>query len=100
RQSFYGLLDDQSANPTITPLRSQLVAQTAVASGNNINVTTNPLDLATKKGWVLDFESGNGERVFTNPVLSSGIIAFTSNTPSSDPCVPGGSSNLYFINYA
>lgn len=100
RQSFYGLLDDRSATPTITPLRTQLVAQTAVASGTNINLTTNPVDLVTRKGWVLDFQSANGERVFTNPVLSAGILAFTTNTPSSDACAPGGSSNLYFVNYS
>jgi len=101
RQSFYGLLDDLSAAPTITPLRSQLVAQTPVVAGNNINITTNPVDLAVKKGWVLDFASAtSGERSYTNAVLSQGILAFTSNTPSNDPCMPGGSSNLYFLNYA
>ncbi len=101
RQSFYGLLDDESATPTITPLRSQLVAQTPVAAGSNINITTNPVDLATQKGWVLDFASKtSGERSYTNAVLSQGILAFTSNTPSKDPCLPGGSSSLYFLNYA
>lgn len=100
RQSFYGLYDDLTPAPTIAPLRTNLVAQTPVAAGGYINVTTNPVDLAVKKGWVLDFASTSGERSYTNPVLSQGILAFTTNTPSNDPCMPGGSSNLYFLNYA
>lgn len=100
-QSFYGLLDDKSDNPTITPLRTKLVQQTATASGANINVTSNPLDLTAKKGWVLDFATSPvGERAYTSPVLFQGVLAFTTNIPSSDPCSPGGSSNLYFLNYA
>ncbi|MBB3640806.1 pilus assembly protein [Variovorax atrisoli] len=100
-QSFYGLLDDQSSNPTITSLRTQLVQQTATMSGTNINVTSNPLDLTAKKGWVLDFATKPvGERAYTSPVLFQGVLAFTTNIPSSDPCSPGGSSNLYFLNYA
>lgn len=100
-QSFYGLLDDKSDSPTITPLRTSLVRQTATLSGGNINVTSNPLDLATKKGWVLDFATTPvGERSYTSPVLFQGVLAFTTNIPSSDECSPGGSSNLYFLNYA
>ncbi len=100
RQSFYGLYDDLTPAPSIAPLRTNLVAQTPVAAGGYINVTTNPVDLAVKKGWVLDFASTSGERSYTNAVLSQGILAFTTNTPSNDPCMPGGSSNLYFLNYA
>ncbi|MNX87143.1 Neisseria PilC protein [compost metagenome] len=100
-QSFYGLMDDRSDSPTITPLRLNLVRQTATKSGDNINVTSNPLDLTTKKGWVLDFATTPaGERSYTSPVLFQGVLAFTTNTPSSDECSPGGSSNLYFLNYA
>ncbi|MFH0132710.1 pilus assembly protein [Variovorax sp. VaC1] len=100
-QSFYGLLDDKSATPTITPLRTQLVRQTATLADPNINVTSNPLDLTAKKGWVLDFATTPaGERAYTSPVLFQGVLAFTTNIPSSDPCSPGGSSNLYFLNYA
>lgn len=100
-QSFYGLMDDKSSTPTIASLRLQLVRQTATASGNNINVTSNPVDLTTNRGWVLDFATTPvGERSFTSPVLFQGVIAFTTNIPSSDQCAPGGSSNLYFINYS
>ncbi|MDM0115265.1 PilC/PilY family type IV pilus protein [Variovorax sp. J22R133] len=105
RQSFYGLKDDKTTTPTITPLRTQLVAQTATATGTAdgaaINVTTNPVSLTTKKGWVLDFATTpQGERSYTSPVLFQGVIAFTTNVPSSDACSPGGSSNLYFLNYS
>ncbi|MDM0115271.1 PilC/PilY family type IV pilus protein [Variovorax sp. J22R133] len=100
-QSFYGLMDDLSSTPTISPLRLNLVAQAATVAGTNINVTTNPVNLATKRGWVLDFPTSPvGERSYTSPVLFQGVLAFTTNIPSSDQCTPGGSSNLYFLNYA
>ncbi|MDM0044636.1 PilC/PilY family type IV pilus protein [Variovorax dokdonensis] len=102
RQSFYGLVDDRSAAPTILPLRSQLVAQSATPSNNGeINLSSNPVNLAVKRGWVLDLAPApSGERSTTNPVLFAGILSFTTNTPASDPCSPGGSSNLYFLDYS
>jgi len=102
QQSFYGLMDDQSGTPIATPLRGQLVAQSATPAPNGeINITTNPVNLATKRGWVLDFApSPSGERSTTSPVLFGGVLSFTTNTPSSDSCLPGGSSNLYFLNYS
>ncbi|HYP82897.1 pilus assembly protein [Variovorax sp.] len=102
RQSFYGLVDDRLATPTIAPLRSQLVAQSATPSPNGeINLSSNPVNLAVKRGWVLDLApSPSGERSTTNPVLFAGVLSFTTITPSSDPCAPGGSSNLYFLDYS
>jgi len=102
QQSFYGLMDDMSGTPIASPVRGQLVAQTATPAPNGeINLTTNPVNLATKRGWVLDFApSPSGERATTNPVLFGGVLSFTTNTPSADPCKPGGSSNLYFLNYS
>ena len=101
RQSFYGLMDDMSGTAIVAPVRGQLVAQVATPAPNGeINLTTNPVNLSTKRGWVLDFApSPSGERVTTNPVLFGGVLSFTTNTPSGDPCRPGGSSNLYFLNY-
>jgi len=101
QQSFYGLLDDLSGVPIVSPLRGQLVAQSATLAANGeINLTTNPANLATKRGWVLDFApSPSGERATTSPALFGGVLAFTTNTPSGDPCLPGGSSNIYFLNY-
>lgn len=102
QQSFYGLMDDLSGTPIPSPLRGQLVAQSATPAPNGeINITTNPVNLATKRGWVLDFApSPSGERATTSPVLFGGVLSFTTNTPSGDPCVPGGSSNIYFLNYS
>ncbi|SFM31806.1 pilus assembly protein [Variovorax sp. OV329] len=102
QQSFYGLMDDMSGAPIAAPLRGQLVAQSATPAPNGeINITTNPVNFATKRGWVLDFApSPSGERSATSPVLFGGVLSFTTNTPSADPCKPGGSSNLYFLNYS
>ena len=63
-------------------------------------MTSNTVDLGTKAGWVLDF-TDNGERSVTNPVLSGGVLSFTTNIPAQvDPCIPGGSSWVWFLDYA
>ena len=37
----------------------------------------------------------------TNPALGQGVLEFTTNKPDgSDPCLPGGSSKYYAVNYA
>ncbi len=106
RMSFYGLKDDLTVptfpNPVITSLRSNLVSQviTKNAGTGTATVTSNTVDLGTKAGWVLDF-TDNGERSVTNPVLSGGVLSFTTNIPSqADPCIPGGSSWVWFLDYA
>jgi len=95
-QTMYVLLDDLSSSPTITSLRSSLVAQTVTAAGV---FTTSTVDYSTKKGWYIDLPT-TGQRINTDPVIGLMTLAFTANTPSSDPCTPGGSSHLYSMDYA
>lgn len=93
-QTIYGLLDDQSTTPLISPLRSNLQEQTITA---NV-ASSNEVSFPTEKGFYLDFPD-TGERLVTDPTLAEGVLIFTTNTPTSTTCVPGGSSKLYFIDY-
>lgn len=104
RMSFYGIRDDLTTptfpNPVITPLRSNLVAQTMTKSGTTASVSSNAVDFGTQAGWYVDFVT-DGERSVTNPVLSGGVLSFTTNIPSqTDPCIPGGSSWVWFLDYS
>lgn len=95
-QTMYVLVDDLSSTPTISPLRSNLVQQTVTTGGT---FTINEVDYAVKKGWYLDLPT-TGERINTNPALGYSSLIFTTNVPNSDPCVPGGSSYFYVMDYA
>lgn len=98
-QSLYALKDNQTTTPTITNVRSNLTQQTVTKSGTTATITSNAVDLNTKQGWFLDFPD-TGERVVTNPVLAAGVLAITTNIPDgADPCLPGGRSWLYAIDY-
>jgi type IV pilus assembly protein PilY1 len=102
-QTMYGLIDDLSNSPLIS--RADLQAQTMTVDPNDSsrrNVTSNAVAYSggsAKKGWYLDLSLSSGERIVTDPQLALGILAFTSNIPSSTQCVPGGSSWFYTIDY-
>lgn len=102
-QSMYGLIDDLSTPSGITPVisdptRDSLQQQTWTVNGTTRTASTNTVDFATKKGWYIDMPS-SGERNNTDPALALGVLAFTSNIPSSDVCTPGGSSWLNILDY-
>lgn len=99
-QSMYGLIDDMSATPLISPLRSNLVAQTLTDLGGGKRQLSNiSINYATQRGWYVDLNLSPGERVTNDPQLASTALLFTTNIPSADPCVPGGSSWFYTIDY-
>jgi type IV pilus assembly protein PilY1 len=101
-QTMYGLIDDRTAAPTINPLRANLQEQTLTlqangdrtASGTTFDLTGPQL----KRGWYIDLPA-SGERVNTDPQLALGTLVFTSNIPSGQVCVPGGSSFLNYLDY-
>ncbi|GAC1611361.1 MAG: hypothetical protein NVS3B3_22350 [Aquirhabdus sp.] len=101
-QTFYGLIDNQTSTPLISPLRSNLLAQTLTVStsGTNATASTNayPTNGKAKQGWYVDLPNA-GERSTTDPALALGAVAFTTNIPSSDSCSPGGSSWLYLLDF-
>ena len=98
-QSMYALKDDLVSN--IGDVRSQVVAgnivqQTLTQSGNTMIASNNPVDLNTKKGWMIDLIP-TGIRA-TRPIVSQGTLAFTANLPSTTACSAGGSSWLFTLN--
>ncbi|MCU0869239.1 MAG: PilC/PilY family type IV pilus protein, partial [Burkholderiales bacterium] len=105
RMTFYAVKDEgvTGVGPVVHPsstLRSQLTQQTVTKTTTTIDITNNATNFATQAGWFIDLPEV-GERSYTNPALVSGVLAFTSNIPDrSDPCRPGGSSWLYFVDYA
>ena len=97
-QSMYALKDNQTATPLVTA-RSNMVQQVIAKSGSNATVTGSAVDFDSKDGWYIDFPD-TGERVITNPTLVSGLLTFTSNIPDgSDPCIPGGRSWVWGVDY-
>ena len=83
--------------------RADLVRQTITVvtySGTDYRTLTSRT-VGSKKGWYLDLP-GNGERVIVEPIATgtskSAKIIFTTFTPSTDPCEPGGFSWLMQVN--
>jgi len=94
-QSFYGIIDGTagSFNQAVTSpvTRSNLTQVTSITAGVTIP--------AGSKGWYYNLPAGY--RVITIPVAYNGIVGFAALLPSSaDPCVPGGSSEVYAVNYS
>jgi type IV pilus assembly protein PilY1 len=99
-QSMYGLVDDLSDAPLISPLRTNLVEQKLNKSGNSATITSVKVDLSVRKGWYIDLPE-TGERIVTHPAVVLGVLQFTTNIPDgSDPCLPGGRSWSYGVDYA
>jgi type IV pilus assembly protein PilY1 len=59
---------------------------------------------SNKKGWYINLGAASGsnypKRVITNPVASTtGVITFTTFTPSTDVCTYGGTTSAWSIKY-
>lgn len=123
-QSMYGVVDAGSAfagtmaNPDH---RDQLQAQTIVYERSRLRdpsqlesetnpmlrdrvISSNNVDYATKKGWVLDLIPptlvAEGERVISAPTLFNGSLLYQTITPVNIPCKFGGRSMLMLSNPA
>lgn len=96
-QTMYGLVDTRGTTTLPDPLRSSLVEQTYTTTGNTRTLSANAVNYATKLGWFVNFTGG--ERLSTDSAIASGALVFTSAIPSTTPCIPGGSSWLYAIDY-
>lgn len=98
-QTMYGLIDDMTNSPEITsPIRNQLQVQTLTTAGLSRTASNTAVDFTTKKGWYVDLPASK-ERINTIPALALGALVFTSNIPTSDPCLPGGSSWFNVLDY-
>ena len=115
RQSLYGFVDDTSqASPALPNVRgsngyscptnggtNDLVCQTLTYSSGAYDASYNAVDLATKRGWYLDWPDdarlSNG-RVTGQPALTKrGTLALTVNVPKDETCQPGGSSWFFAL---
>lgn len=99
-QSMYGLVDPRDGSTLPDPLRGDLVAQTFTTAGTVRTFTATSITYtggSAKKGWFVDFTGG--ERIVTDPALAVGTLVFTSNIPNTTPCIPGGSSWIYALDY-
>jgi type IV pilus assembly protein PilY1 len=101
QQSLYVLRDD-SVDLTKEALRGSSMAKQTLTK---VEVKDQPTyytaagkaaDLATQKGWYVDFDKLTGERVNLDPLIAQGGINVVTNTPdTSTSCKVGGSSILY-----
>jgi type IV pilus assembly protein PilY1 len=86
QQSFYCIIDNLSGS-TVT--RANLVDQTSsihTIGGND-------------RGWFIDLVNASGERVSKPCVLAAGVVYFTSFQPLAAPCVAGGTSWYYNVDF-
>ncbi len=107
-ESFYGLIDKGSTITRNDLTEQKILAQTSISNSDNKGrVLSNNTLAANAKGWYLDLlwkqaEGGSntltGERVVSRPVLRSGVVSFTTLTPSDDPCSGGGTSWIMALN--
>jgi type IV pilus assembly protein PilY1 len=109
-QSFYGLIDPNTASSTAISGRNQLTAQTIILedtsdiSGTLVPVRATSQNVVSNRGWYLDLLSGppgvpppsgfKGEMQVSDSVLRNGRIIFSTIIPSTDPCAFGGNSWL------
>jgi type IV pilus assembly protein PilY1 len=88
-QSFYAIKDGTTfsvLSPSTPLLRADL---TPVVRTN----VTGAVPDATSKGWYIDLAPT--ERVTKDPIPNFGVIAFSTDTPSTDICVPGAFGTAY-----
>lgn len=101
-QSVYVLFVDPNSPTTITPLRSNLTAQTVTAAGNTLTASSTAVSLCGASGvdgWYADLPI-SGQRVVTDISLARRIAAITVNLPSNEVCIPGGRSWYMEMSYA
>jgi type IV pilus assembly protein PilY1 len=93
-QSIYAMVDDGSAAPLISPLRTKLTRKTlTVGAGGIRNVNSDAVDWNNSYGWYFDLPAA--ERMVGDPTLAYGTLVFTTNQPSSVACSSG--SFLYAV---
>ena len=93
-QSMYGIIDKGAAT-AIT--RADLNPRSFTASTGTASVA-DFTGTDTGNGWYIDMPT-TGERIVTDPRLQLGTLVFLSSAPSSDPCEPGGTGYLNFVDF-
>ncbi len=92
--SFYAVIDD---NMAYTSGRSTLLGnQTVTTSGNYRNVTTNTVNLVSKRGWYVDLPASR-ERVISQPTLLDERVAFNTFVTDTSQCESRGQSWTFLL---
>jgi len=99
-QTLYGIWDHDVEVSNRSSLVEQTVIATQTINTNQYRITSaETIDYtSTSKGWFMDLPE-SGERVDLNPVIRDGRFVFVTRTPSSAPCVAGGTSWLMELDY-
>jgi len=94
-ETFYALIDGTAGGYNT----SQTTATTRSTLTPITNLTTPTTLSSSSPGWYYDLSAGY--RVISQPAAYNGVVAFTALLPStSDPCNPGGTSEVFAVNYA
>lgn len=105
-QSLYGVLDTKTL-PNSAAVRDDLVVQeiiheaTVTTAGGPRDlrvVSANLVDLTANRGWILDLDWSDGERVISNPRTlgrQEKRVRFSSLIPDDDACGTGRQGFLY-----
>jgi len=98
-QTFYGIWDDNATVSNRTSLVEQTVLQVLTSLADDYRITSgHSVDYSSKEGWFMDLPE-SGERIDINPVIRDQRFVFVTRTPSSAPCVAGGSSWFMEVDY-
>jgi type IV pilus assembly protein PilY1 len=106
QQTLYAVKDDLSATGIGNASTAGcMVTQTLAVLDSNTRVVTsnNPVDLNTKCGWKINFNPANntpGERINVDMKLQLGVLGVITNIPENSVCTIGGSSFVYFFDFA
>ena len=99
KQSLYGVWDNAGVVDVIgSPIvAGQIALQAQMLSLVNSKfyaVTANSIDWTTKRGWYIDLNLANGERLTSDPQILYEQIIFTTIVPggTNDPCINDGRS--------
>jgi type IV pilus assembly protein PilY1 len=93
-QSVYAIVDNDTATPLVSPLRTKLTKKNlTVAAGGIRNINSDAIDWVNGSGWFFDLPAG--ERVSGDPTAAYGTLILTTNQPSPVACSSG--SFLYAV---
>jgi len=70
-----------------------------VSKGDMADQTDDIDEIGGQMGWYVDLWNLEAERVTQKAAVVAETVIFTSYAPNSDPCVAGGTSYLYQMNY-
>jgi len=95
-QSFYGVWDQGDA-VTRSQLATRSITQFTASSREVRTVSGSAIDWtdtssSAKRGWVVDFNTEQGERVIESPLVRGEYVLFNTVTPSQSLCQSGGTS--------